>query len=450
MLDRKGFAAIGPVVVAILFLLGSSCGNRTPPPAPNMAPPVPGKLLTGRDAMGDYATDGPGVRRKIVAADLPPPYATKSIDSGTRVVARPQGAWPRVPEGFTVELFAKDLTQPRMIRTAPNGDVFVVESSANQIRLFRDSNADGKPEVVSVFAGGLKLPFGVHFYPPDNPAFVYVANTDSVVRYPYVSGDLKARGGPEIVVSGVSGGGLLRGGGHWTRDIVFSRDGSKMYVSVGSRSNVNDDREENDRARIFEFTPDGKNGRVYASGIRNPVGLAIHPTSGALWASVNERDELGDDLVPDYVTNVKDGGFYGWPWFYIGPSQDPRHQGKHPELKDKSIVPDVLLQSHSASLGMTFYTGTRFPEAYRLSAFAAEHGSWNRARRTGYKVVVIPMAGERALGEYVDFMTGFVTPGGDPWGRPVAVAETHDGSLLVTDDGGDCIWRVTTANARGM
>jgi glucose/arabinose dehydrogenase len=363
-------------------------------------------------------------------------------------VPRPDGAWPRVPAGFKVALFASGLVNPRMARVAPNGDLFVAESRANRVRVLRDADSDGKAEVIQTFAEGLRQPFGVNFYPPNNPTHIYIANTDSVVRYPYAAGDLLARGAGETVVSSISAGGLLRGGGHWTRDVVFSRDGAKMYVSVGSRSNVSDDEGEAGRACIFEFDPDGKNGRVYASGIRNPVGLAVHPETGDLWTSVNERDELGDHLVPDYVTRVRDGGFYGWPWFYIGGHQDPRHAGKHPELKDKIIVPDVLIQSHSASLGMTFYVGRQFPEEHRMSAFAAEHGSWNRERRTGYKVISIPLKNGRATGEYVDFMTGFVLPDGDVWGRPVAVAEARDGALLVTDDGGACVWRVTYAAAR--
>jgi len=353
-----------------------------------------------------------------------------------------------VPDGFRVETFAFGLTNPRMIRTAPNGDLFVVESDASRVRLLRDADADGKPELVQIFAEGLKQPFGIAFYPPGkDPHWVYVANTDSVVRFPYVAGDVKARGAAEVVIDSVSGGGRLRGGGHWTRDVVFSLDGTKMFVSVGSRSNVSDDPDESRRARIFEFSPDGKNERVYASGIRNPVGLAIHPETGELWTSVNERDELGDHLVPDYMTRVRDGGFYGWPWFYTGGNADPRHDGKHPELRDKVIVPDVLLQSHSASLGMTFYAGQRFPAAYRMNAFAAEHGSWNRARRTGYKVIYVPLKNGVPSGEYVDFMTGFVTKEGDVWGRPVAVAEGLDGALYVTDDGGNCVWRVSYAGA---
>jgi glucose/arabinose dehydrogenase len=432
------------VGIPIVLALSASCsrGKADSPNGPVV--PIVGQLLTGEAAKGDWRTDAPGVRRKLTPADLPAPFDTPSADNGPNVVARPDGVLPRVPVGFRVDLFASGLSHPRIVRIAPNGDVFVVESTSDRVRVLRDTDGDGKPDDVQVFAEGLKQPFGLAFHPPGKSArWVYVANTDSVVRYPYVDGDLKARGPAEIVVNDISGGGRLRGGGHWTRDLVFSRDGTKMFVSVGSRSNVSDDVAEARRARIFEFTPDGKNERVYASGIRNPVGLAVHPETGDLWTSVNERDELGDHLVPDYVTRVRDGGFYGWPWFYIGPNQDPRHEGQHPELRQRVVVPDVLLQSHSASLGMTFYDGTAFPPEYRGSAFAAEHGSWNRSRRTGYKVIHVPLQNGIPTGEYVDFMTGFVTPEGDVWGRPAAVAEGRDGALFVTDDAGDCVWRVT-------
>lgn len=309
--------------------------------------------------------------------------------------------------------------------------------------------AAGRPEINEIFLDGLKQPFGIAFYPPGNdPKYVYVANTDSVARVPYKNGETKARAKSETVVSNIPGGGRLEGGGHWTRDIVFSKDGSRMYVSVGSKSNNSDDRAEERRARIFEYSPEGKNEKVYAYGIRNAVGLAIHPDTGELWASVNERDELGDDLVPDYVTRVRENGFYGWPWFYIGANEDPKHRGKHPELKAKVNVPDVLIQAHSASLGMTFYTGNQFPADYKGIAFAAQHGSWNRARRTGYKVIYVPMNGGAATGEYVDFVTGFVTCDGNVWGRPVAVAEGKDGSLYVSDDGGNVIWRVSWADRK--
>jgi glucose/arabinose dehydrogenase len=244
------------------------------------------------------------------------------------------------------------------------------------------------------------------------------------------------------------GGGLLRGGGHWTRDVAFSLDGKTMYVSVGSHSNDEDadtHSEERDRADILQFTPEGSGKKIFASGIRNAVGIAIHPTSGELWASVNERDGLGDNLVPDYITHVQPNGFYGWPWWYMGGLQDPRHPGKHPELKDKVITPDILIQPHNASLEMIFYEGRQFPQQYRGDIFAAEHGSWNREIRTGYEVIRVPMHGStRASNSYEDFLTGFVTADGKVWGRPVGVAVAADGSLLVSDDGGEVVWRVSS------
>ncbi len=409
-----------------------------------------GAVLTGQAALGDWTTDAPGVRRRITTADLARPYATRSVDNGARMIARPEGAWPQVPAGFKVEQFATGLSNPRVIVTAPNGDLFVTESRAERVKVLRDANNDGKPEETTVFTEGLRRPFGIAFYPPGpNPTHVYVANTDSVVRFPYKNGDLKARGAEEMIVSNVSGGGQLRGGGHWTRDIAFSRDGKRLFVSVGSLSNVSDDAREDRRARIFEYTPDGKNERVYAWGIRNPVGIAVHPRTGDLWTSVNERDGLGDHLVPDYVTRVQPGGFYGWPWYYIGSNQDPRHRGKRPDLFNKVIVPDVLLQSHSASLAMTFYIGNQFPREYLHEGFAAEHGSWNRSRRTGYKVVRIPLRNGKATGEYEDFLTGFVTQDGNVWGRPVGVTTAKDGALMVTDDGSNSIWRITYVGAGG-
>ncbi|RYX86486.1 sorbosone dehydrogenase family protein [bacterium] len=406
-------------------------------------PAVPGQTLKGEAARGDWTTDAPGVRRLLTPAELDAPYATKSVDNGPHMVPRPEGALPKVPTGFTVEAYATGLNNPRAIVTAPNGDIFVAESGPNRVRVIRGVQG-GKPSTDNFFTEGLRQPFGIAFYPPGkNPKYVYVANTDSVVRFPYKNGDLKATGPEEMIVDNISGGGRLRGGGHWTRDIAFSKDGKKMWVSVGSRSNVDDNEVEERRARIFEFTPDGKNERVYASGIRNPVGLAVNPRTGDLWTSVNERDGLGDHLVPDYVTRVKDGGFYGWPWYYIGDHQDPRHDGKHPELKGKISVPDVLLQSHSASLDLAFYTGNKFPRTYRGDAFAAEHGSWNRARRTGYKVIRVPQRNGVPTGEYEDFLTGFVTPAGDVWGRPVGVTVGNDGSMFVSDDGSNTIWRVS-------
>lgn len=406
-------------------------------------------LLTGRAAMGDWSQDAPGVRRMITVDDLPRPYATESARNSPRRVRRPADAQPKAPAGFQVSIFAADLEGPRVIATAPNGDIFVAESEANRIRVLRDTNGDGRADLNEVFADNLRQPFGLAFHPHgDKPEYLYVANTGDVVRYRYRSGDIKASSKPEMIVKDLSAGGRLTGGGHWTRDIVFSRDGQTMFVSIGSRSNVDDDAEEMRRARIFAYDPDGENGRVYAWGIRNPVGLAIDPQTGALWSSVNERDGLGDDLPPDYITRVKEGGFYGWPWYYIGNHEDPRHRGKHPELAAQVIVPDVLIQAHSASLDLTFYDRDQFPERYRGSIFAAEHGSWNREKRTGYKVIMVPVTKGAATGEYEDFLTGFVTPGGDVWGRPVGVTVAADGSLLVSDDGSGIVWRVSYAGNR--
>ena len=400
-----------------------------------------------KEPFSDYRTQKPGTTHKITPQDMPAPFATKSVDNGPDQVDRPKDAWPQVPTGFKVELYATGLTNPRLIRTAPNGDVFLAESSAGRIKVFRGITKDGKAEETSVYATGLKQPFGIAFYPPGpNPQWVYVGNTDSVVRFAYKNGDRKATGEPQHIAD-LPGGGRLRGGGHWTRDIAFSNDGKKMYVSVGSHSN-NDDTDNNpvehERADVLEFNPDGTGKRIYASGIRNCVGIAVHPKSGQVWCSVNERDTLGDNLVPDYITHVEDGGFYGWPWYYIGANWDPEHKGKHPELKDKVIVPDVLVQPHNASLEMLFYDGQQFPQKYRGGISAAEHGSWNKAQRTGYEVVFVPVdANGKANGSYEDFMTGFVTPNGDVWGRPVGVAVAKDGSLLVSDDGGNVIWRVS-------
>jgi len=404
------------------------------------------RVLTGQGALGDWTTDAPGVRRRITLADLPKPFATDSATNDARIVKRPEGAWPRVPEGFQVEEFASGLDNPRLIRVAPNGDLFLAESQPGRIRVLRARDGAGKVEVNEVFASGLERPFGIAFYPPGpDPRWVYVGETGAVVRFPYQKGDLRARGKKQVIVDDIPSGGRLHGGGHWTRDVAFSNDGKKMFVSVGSRSNVQEspgDYEKN-RADILEYDPEGKSFRIYASGIRNAVGIAVHPQTGELWASVNERDGLGDDLVPDYVTRVREGGFYGWPWFYLGKAEDPRHHGAHPELRDKVVTPDVLVQSHSASLEMTFYTGSQFPSEYRNEAFAAEHGSWNRSKRTGYKVIRVPVRDGKPTGEYEDFMTGFVTRDGHVWGRPVGVAVAADGALFVSDDGGEVIWKVS-------
>ncbi len=389
----------------------------------------------------DFRDEKPGTVRKITVNDLPQPYATKSANNGPSVAKRPANAWPQTLPGFKVDLFASGLNGPRLIRTAPNGDIFLAEMGAGNIKIFRGMTADGKPQQTSVFASGLEEPFGIAFYPPGpDPQWIYIGNTNGLVRIPYQNGDLKARGEPQHLFD-------LPTGGHSTRDVRFSLDGKQMFVSVGSGSNVDDPDThpgEKNRADILVAKPDGSGLHVYASGIRNPVGLEVNPKTGELWCSVNERDGLGDNLVPDYITHVQEGGFYGWPWFYMGDHQDPRHQGKHPELKNKVLVPDVLLQPHNASLEMTFYNGKQFPAEYQGDIFAAEHGSWNKSVRVGYEVIRVPMHQTgHATGEYEDFLTGFVTPEGNVWGRPVGVTVAPDGSLLVSDDGSDSIWRVS-------
>ena len=398
------------------------------------------QLVTGQAAFVDYRTMKAGTFRKITVADLPQPFATESARNNARIVPRPADAWPQAPAGFKVELYSSELQGPRTIRLAPNGDLFVAETRAGNIKVFRGRTADGKPEQVSVYASGLRQPYGIAFVPAGpNPQWLYIGNTNAVVRFPYKSGDVKANDAPTTIVPD------LPTGGHSTRDVALSPDGKRLWVAVGSLSNV-DDPDENKaefhRANILEYTPDGKFVKVYASGIRNPAGLGVNPTTGELWCSTNERDALGDNLVPDYVTHVKEDAFYGWPWYYMGDHQDPRHAAKHPELKGKILVPDVLVSPHNASLGLTFYTARQFPEEFRGDLFAAEHGSWNRSNRTGYEVIRVPLQNGHATGEFQDFLTGFVTPNGDVWGRPVGVAVGADGALFVTDDGSHAIWRV--------
>jgi glucose/arabinose dehydrogenase len=391
----------------------------------------------------DFRYEKPGTSRKITAKDLPQPYATQSAENGPKQVGRPNDVLPVAPAGFKVELYGSGFDNPRTLITAPNGDIFLTESDPGHIRVFRGMTSDGKPEQAAIFASGLKRPYGLAFYPQGaDPQYLYVGSEREVVRFAYHGGDLKASGAPEHVAD------LPWPGGHWTRSVVFSQDGKKMFVAVGSGSNVDDPdtspREKN-RADILWCDPANCQLRVYAYGIRNAGGgLAINPQTSELWCSVNERDGLGDNLVPDYITHVQEGGFYGWPWWYIGGNQDPRHKGKHPELKDKAIVPDVLLQPHNASLEMTFYEGQQFPAEYKGDIFAAEHGSWNKSVRVGYEVIRVPLHQQAdASGEYEDFLTGFVLPDGNVWGRPVGVTVAPDGSLLVSDDGSNSIWRVS-------
>jgi glucose/arabinose dehydrogenase len=405
------------------------------------------EVLTGQKAFTDYQKQAPGVKRKITVADLPNPYATPAASNAPKVIARPSDAWPKAPNGFKVDLFTSGLNSPRKIVTAPNGDFFIAESFANQVTVLHGITQDGKPEKTSTFATGLHQPYGLAFYPlGKDPKWLYVGNTNSVVRFPYHNGDLQAGGQAETIVRDIPS-----GGGHWTRDLAFSPDGSKLFVAVGSRSNVDDTDThpaEHHRANILEFTPEGKFVKVYAAGIRNPAGIAIQPQTGTVWCSTNERDNLGNNLVPDYITHVREGGFYGWPWYYMGGHPDPRLREKHPELKNKVIVPDVLLQAHNASLGLTFYEGEQFPREYHGNIFAAEHGSWNRDPRAGYEVIRVPIENGKATGVYEDFITGFVTKNGQVWGRPVGVTVGRDGSLFVTDDGSNSVWRISYVGAK--
>lgn len=433
-------------VLSFAFAAFASGSARPAPRQPTHARAV----LTGQAAFTDAAHESPGTRRHLTAADLPAPAPEQSVDNGANIVPRPANAWPIAPKGFKVELYATGLDNPRLIRFAPNGDLFLAESETGKIKVFRGVDSAGKPRQVSVFASGLHQPFGIAFYPNGaNPQWVYIGDTDAILRFPYRNGDLVARG-PARQLADLPGGGRLRGGGHWTRDLAFSLDGSRLFASVGSHSNVDDSDthpEEFHRADVLEFTPGGQFIQVYASGLRNCVGEAVNPSTGELWCSTNERDALGNNLVPDYITHVQEHGFYGWPWFYMGVNGgrwDPRHQGKHPELQSKVITPDILLEPHFASLEMTFYEGSQFPAEFKGDAFAAEHGSWNRAQRAGYEVIRLPMRNGHATGEYEDFLTGFTVGSGDGdvWGRPVGVAVAPDGSLFVSDDGSRSIWHV--------
>jgi glucose/arabinose dehydrogenase len=423
-----GTLSLLPIVVCVLAVyVVRADGQDAPLPA---AP------------FSDYRTEKPGAMHRITVADLPKPFATEAANNGPKLVPRPQGATPTALAGYTVKLYADGLENPRLIRTAPNGDLFVAETGPGRIRVLRGNDASGKPQEMEVFAAELNRPFGIAFYPAGpNPQFVYVANTDSIVRFPYQVGDLKARAAKETVVADA-----FPGGGHSTRDLVFSPDGKKMWIGVGSRSNVDDPDTtpaEKDRATVLEFNVDGTGRRVYASGIRNATGLAINPETRQLWVCTNERDNLGDNLVPDYITHVEESGFYGWPWYYLGGNQDPRHDGKHPELKATVKIPDVLLQPHSAPLNFVFYNGQQFAPEHQSSVFLTAHGSWNKAIRTGYKVVRVPLKNGASTGEYEDFVTGFVTADGQVWGRPVGVAIATDGSLMVSDDGSNSIWQVS-------
>lgn len=366
--------------------------------------------------------------------DLPAPFATKSSGNGPSEKTPPSGFLPTVPAGFHVNVFAKDLKRPRFLAIAPNGDVFVAETGGSQITILRDAQKTGGAQQREVFADKLNRPFGIAFHDD----FVYVGNTNELVRYRYDRKTSKRLGDAEHILD------LPSGGGHFTRTVAFSPDGKKLYVSIGSSSNI-DIEKDNRRAAVLVADPDGKNSQLYATGLRNAVGLATEPNTGEVWVAVNERDELGNDLPPDYLTSITEGGFYGWPYSYIGSNVDPRVKPQRPDLVAKAVIPDVLLGAHVAPLQFAFYTAKQFPEAYRGGVFVAEHGSWNRTPRAGYQVAFVGFKAGKAAVDPVPFLTGFNPDptGSDVIGRPVGVAVAADGALLVSDDAAGVLYRVT-------
>jgi glucose/arabinose dehydrogenase len=409
-------------------------------PAPTTADVEPSSAVAvpPKPPFTDYRFEKPGEIHKITLKDLPAPFDTPSASNGPMIIPRPQNAWPKAPAGFEVTLYTTGLDNPRRIRRAPNGDLFVAEVSTGKVVIFRGIDSAGHPQRTAAYAS-LDRPFGVNFYPPGpDPRWVYVATTKAVVRFPYRNGDLQARGPSEHIMD-------LPDSGHNNRDVLFEPGGKQMLVTVPSFSNADDADGplEKNRARIFECNPDGSDVKIFAYGIRNPSFMSIDPKTSNLWITVNERDGLGDNLVPDYITHVERGGFYGWPWWYMGGHQDPRLAGRHLELKDMVITPDVLLQPHNASVGLAFYDGGQFPPEFSGDIFAAEHGSWNRSVRAGYEVIRIRLHQMgKTTGEYEDFLTGFAIDNKRVWGRPAGVAVGADGSLFVTDDASNSIWRV--------
>jgi glucose/arabinose dehydrogenase len=378
-----------------------------------------------------------------VADTLPAPYATPSASKFSVTLGWPADKKPIAPPGFTVTKYAASFDSPRWIYQAPNGDIFIAESktasnSANRITILRDADKNGVPEIRQTFLAGLNKPLGMLIL----NGFFYVANTDGIWRYPYQTNQLSISSAGTKILSLPAGG----YNNHWTRNIIANAAGTKIYVSVGSASNVAEHgmAEENRRAGILEINPDGTGEKIYASGIRNPVGMDWAPTTNILWTSVNERDNLGDNLVPDYLIGVKQGGFYGWPYAYFGQHEDPRLKGQRPDLVAASIIPDVDLGSHTASVGFTFYNKTIFPAPYRGSAFIGQHGSWNRSVFSGFRVAFVPFTNGKPTGSPQDFLTGFVANASrnEVYGRPAGVHVLADGSLLVADDAGNCIWRV--------
>ena len=366
---------------------------------------------------------------------LPAPFATNSAGNGPDKAKPPAGFLPTVPPGFRLNVFAANFKRPRWLTVAPNGDIFLADTGAGEIVVLRDPQHTGGGQEREVFADGMKRPFGIAF----REDYVYVGNMNEVVRFRYDPKTSKRLGEKEHLLD-------LPSGGHDTRSLAFSADGKHLFIGVGSASNI-DTGEDPRRAAVTICDPDGKNARLYAAGLRNPVGLALEPVTGEVWTTVNERDELGDDLPPDYFTSLKDGGFYGWPYSYIGGNVDPRVKPQQPDLVARAIVPDVLLGAHVAPLQFAFYTGKQFPESYRGGAFVAEHGSWNRATRSGYQIAFVAFKNGKPSADPVPFMTGLVPDptGTDVSGRPVGVTVAPDGSLLVSDDGAGVVYRISVA-----
>jgi len=369
---------------------------------------------------------------------LPAPFASKSAGNGPEGVRPPAGFLPTVPQGFRVNVFATSFKRPRWLTVAPNGDIFLADMGSGEIIVMRDPGHSGGAQVREVFVSGQRRPFGIAFH----EEYVYVGNTNAVVRFRYDPKTSKRLGEAEHLMD-------LPTGGHDTRTLAFSADGKHLFVAVGSESNISTG-EDPRRAAVTVCDPDGKNAHRFATGLRNPVGLGLEPATGEVWTTVNERDELGDDLPPDYFTSLKDGGFYGWPYSYIGDNVDPRVKPQKPDLVARAIIPDVLLGAHVAPLQFAFYTGKQFPESYWGGAFVAEHGSWNRATRSGYQVAFVAFKDGKPSADPVPFMTGLVPDpaGPDVFGRPVGVTVAPDGSLLVSDDGANVVYRITAATAK--
>jgi glucose/arabinose dehydrogenase len=394
-----------------------------------------GLLVAAHQALA--ADDQPGQRFEIRPDRLPAPYATASSGNSSARMRRPADATLRVPAGFKVNIFADGLAHARWMTVASNGDVLLAEPRDGKITLLRDSDKDGRADLVTTFADGFDRPHGLAVH----GGYLYVGDVREIYRLPYKPGDTKATGKRELV--GTEGA-LGSGGGHWTRNIAFSPDGGHFYVSVGSGSNIDEERAP--RATVQEFKTDGGSQRSFATGLRNAVGIAFYPGTNDLYVVVNERDGMGDGLVPDYLTRVQDGGFYGWPYSYLGSNPQPDYANRRPDLVKKAIVPDVLFESHSAPLGLVFYDGGQFPASYRGGAFVALHGSWNSGKPTGYKVVFVPFKDRRPAAYYENFAVGFWASGeqrAQVWGRPAGLAIAGDGSLLIADDVGQTIWRVS-------